>query len=115
MLDVETKTLPSPILPVLAALTMARDGRIQPGIADHDFEFDFRQEIHGVFAAAIDFRVALLPAESLDFATVMPSMPISPRASFTSSSLNGFMMASIFFIVSSVEHNAARQVRKFAG
>src|SRR5271166_5178502 len=28
----------------------------------------------------------------------MPSMPISLRASFTSSSLNGLMIASIFFI-----------------
>jgi hypothetical protein len=30
--------------------------------------------------------------------TVMPSMPISANASFTSSILNGLMMASIFFI-----------------
>src|ERR1051326_7789477 len=30
--------------------------------------------------------------------TVMPSTPISPRASFTSSSLNGLMIASTFFI-----------------
>ena len=34
-------------------------------IADHDFEFDFWKKIHGVFGAAVDFAVSLLPAESL--------------------------------------------------
>src|SRR5437762_3352979 len=33
----------------------------------------------------------------------MPSIPTSPRASLTSSNLNGFIMASIFFIASIFE------------
>src|SRR4029077_6758947 len=33
---------------------------------DRDLDFDLGQETHGVFGAAIDFRVALLPAISLD-------------------------------------------------
>ena len=64
---VETNTLPSPILPVLAALTMAATAAVHLLVGQHQFEFDLRQEVHGVFAAAIDFRVALLPAESFDF------------------------------------------------
>src|SRR5580692_5883774 len=37
------------------------------GVFDDDIEFGFGEEIHGVFAAAESFHVALLPAESLDF------------------------------------------------
>ena len=33
---------------------------------DGDLDTDFRQEIHRVFGAAIDFGVALLPAVTLD-------------------------------------------------
>src|SRR5579871_4433881 len=34
---------------------------------DSDFDLDLGQEAHRVFGAAIDFRMALLPAVSLDF------------------------------------------------
>jgi hypothetical protein len=40
-------------------------GRLDPVIGKDDFEFDFWQEIHGVFTAAVDFGVAFLPPESL--------------------------------------------------
>ena len=63
----ETNTLPSPILPVLAALTMAATAASDLLVGHDEFDFDLRQEIHGVFAAAVDFGVALLAAESLDF------------------------------------------------
>ena len=63
---VETKTLPSPILPVLAALTMAPTAASTLVVGDDQFDFDLGQEIHGVFAAAIDFGVALLAAEAFD-------------------------------------------------
>ena len=33
---------------------------------DGDLDADFRQEIHGVFGAAIDLGMALLPAVTLD-------------------------------------------------
>src|SRR5690242_599956 len=35
-------------------------------LGDGDLDADFRQKIHGVFGAAIDFGVALLPAVALD-------------------------------------------------
>ena len=44
-----------------------RDGAIDTGIGQDQFQFDFRQEIDGVFAAAVDFGVALLATEALDF------------------------------------------------
>src|SRR5580658_872951 len=36
-------------------------------IADHDFDFQLRQQIHGVFASPIDFFVAFLPAMPAHF------------------------------------------------
>ena len=59
-----TKTLPSPILPVLAALTIASTAAVDLAIGDDDFDFYFRQKIHGVFAAAVNFGVALLAAKT---------------------------------------------------
>src|SRR5437762_556157 len=39
------------------------DGRLGLPIGHDQLQLDFRQEVHRVFAAAIDFGVALLPAE----------------------------------------------------
>jgi hypothetical protein len=36
-------------------------------VGQDEFEFDLGEEVHGVFAAAIDFRVTFLPAEAFDF------------------------------------------------
>ena len=44
------------------------DGGIDEGVGDDDFDFDLGQEVHGVFAAAVDLGVAFLPPESFDFA-----------------------------------------------
>jgi hypothetical protein len=43
------------------------DGSIDSIIGDDHFDFDLGQEIDGVFAAAIDFGVALLTAKPFDF------------------------------------------------
>src|SRR5438105_56745 len=43
------------------------DGLVDLIGIDGDFDLDLGQEAHGVFGAAIDFRVAFLPAISLDF------------------------------------------------
>src|SRR5215510_5149493 len=43
------------------------DGLVDLFGADSDLDLDLGQEAHGIFGAAIDFRVALLPAISLDF------------------------------------------------
>ena len=42
------------------------NGLINLTVGQHDFDFDFRQEIHGVFAAAIYFGVTFLASETLD-------------------------------------------------
>ena len=46
---------------------MASHGQIHQRVSDDDFDFYFGEEIHGVFAAAINFRVAFLAAEPFDF------------------------------------------------
>src|SRR5262252_10730968 len=43
------------------------DGLVDLVGIDGNFDLDLGQEAHGVFGAAIDFRMALLPAVSLDF------------------------------------------------
>src|SRR5437660_1406686 len=53
----------------LAGLSRAHDGvdRLADGfVGDGDFNFHLRKEVHRVFAAAVDLRVALLAAETLD-------------------------------------------------
>ena len=97
-----TKTFPSPILPVLAALTMASTAACDAGVRQHNFEFDLGQKIDGVFAAAINFRVALLPAKAFHFGNRHALDAELGQGFFTSSSLNGLMMASIFFMAFSV-------------
>ena len=53
----QTKTLPSPILPVFAACpTIAATAWVTSLSRDDQFEFDLGQEVHRVFAAAVDFR-----------------------------------------------------------
>src|SRR5689334_18859469 len=59
----------------LAVADLAGFGRGGDGIdglvdllgGDRDFDLDLGQETHGVFGAAIDFRMPLLSAVSLDF------------------------------------------------
>jgi hypothetical protein len=67
------------------------DNGIDFVVAGDDFDFHLGKNIDGVFAAAVDFLVALLAAKAL-------STPAWVKASLTSSNLNGWMMASIFFI-----------------
>src|SRR4029450_12077774 len=43
-----------------------------------DFDLDLRQEVHGVFGAAVDFSVALLTPVSLDLGD---GQPVHPRRS----------------------------------
>lgn len=65
-------------------------------------DFDLGQEIDDVFSAAIEFGMPFCRPKPLASITVRPCTPISCRASFTSSSLKGFMIASIFFITDSM-------------
>src|SRR5258705_5797553 len=43
------------------------DGFVDLVRGDSDLDLDLGQEAHGVFSAAVNFRVAFLPAISLDF------------------------------------------------
>ncbi len=93
-----TKILPSPILPLRAAVVRVSTTEAASA-SDHHFQFYLGQQIHLVFLAAIDFLVAFLAAVSADFADGHAFDADALQASFTSSSLNGWMIASIFFIV----------------
>src|SRR3546814_6307157 len=68
------------------------------GVVDHHLELHLGQEIDDVLRAAIQLRMALWRPKPLPSVTVMPWMPTSCSPSFTSSSLNGLMIASIFFM-----------------
>jgi hypothetical protein len=83
----------------LAALTIASTAGAGLCVGHHDFDFDLRQKIHGVFAAAINFRVPFLAAKALDFGNGHALDSQGVKADFTSSSLKGLMTASIFFIM----------------
>src|SRR5258706_4658719 len=48
------------------------DGSLGHGVGQHDLDFHLGKEIDDVLGAAIEFRMALLPAESLDFGDRQP-------------------------------------------
>ncbi len=65
-----------------------------------DLELHLGQEVHDVLGAAVELGVALLPAEALDLSDGHAlDADAAQRLSFTSSSLNGLMIASTFFMV----------------
>ena len=97
-----TKILPSPIWPVLAAAVIASTTLSTWSSATATSMLDLRQEVHGVFGAAIDFRVALLAAVALDLGDGHALHAEAVSASRTSSSLNGLMMAMTSFMEISV-------------
>ena len=94
-----TKILPSPIWPVLAAAVIASITLLDEVGSTRDVDRNFRQEIHRVFGAAIDFGMALLAAIALHLGRRSCRARRSPvSASRTSSSLNGLMMAMTSFM-----------------
>ena len=76
------------------------DGALHGVVRKNDLDFNFRQEINDIFGAAIELRVPFLSAKPFASVTVIPWRPAACSASFTSSSLNGLMIASTFFIKS---------------
>ena len=62
-----TNTLPSPILPVFAALTTTLTALSTMSSASTTLNLHLRQKIDRVFAPAINFRVPFLAAEALHF------------------------------------------------
>src|ERR1043165_6329117 len=65
--DIRYKNFSVTDLAGLGRLHDRRNGRFHLAVGQHPFDFDFRQEIHRLFAAAINFRVAFLAAESFHF------------------------------------------------
>ena len=61
-----TKILPSPILPVLAALTIGVDAALDLAVLDHHLDLHLGQEVDHVLGAAVQLGVPLLAAEALD-------------------------------------------------
>lgn len=66
------------------------------GVSYNQLQFDFGYKIDLVFGAAVCFGVALLASKPLTSLKVMPLTPKSVMAFFTSSSMKGLMMHSIF-------------------
>jgi len=66
--DFGHKNFAVPDLAGLGRLQDRFDDTLRAIVGHHDFEFYFRQEIDGVFAAPINFTVAFLPPETAHFA-----------------------------------------------
>ncbi len=94
-----TKTFPSPILPVLTPRSHDDADRfIDHLIGEHDFDFHFRKKINRVFAAAINFGVALLSSEAFHFRDRHPfDAELGQGFLQLPRGLNGLMMASRAF------------------
>src|SRR6059036_1379749 len=105
-----TKILPSPMLPVLAApaITSATLSTRLSGTTTSILIFGRKSTVYSPprYSSVCPFCLPK-PRTSV---TVMPITPMPVRASFTSSSLNGLMMASTFFISDLLE-NRDRQCR----
>ena len=67
-------------------------------VADDDLELHLGHEVDDVRRAAVDLVLPSCRPKPFTSVTVMPWMPIAERLSFTSSSLNGLMIASTFFM-----------------
>ena len=93
-----TKILPSPIWPVFALALIASIGGLDNFASDRHFDFELGQKAHRIFGAAIDLRVALLPAIAFDLGDGHALNAEAERASRTSSSLNGLMIAVMSFM-----------------
>ena len=92
------KILPSPIRPVRAVSSMAWTARSTRLSSDHQLDLHLGQEVDHVFGAPVELGVALLSSEALGLRHGQAPQSMSCNASLTSSSLNGLITASIFFI-----------------
>ena len=103
-----TKILPSPMRPVLAAFSIASTTLRDLVVRHDDLELHLGHEVDHVRGAAVDLGLALLPAEALHLGDGHAlDADLAERLSFTSSSLNGLMIASTFFMRSSAVVNFA--------
>ncbi len=75
------------------ALMTLSTGRLRPPLP-----LDFRQEAHRVLSPTVDFRVPLLTPVAFDFGNSQSLHTMEVRASRTSSSLKGLIMAMTIFM-----------------
>ena len=83
---------------MLAAFSIASSDAIEHLVLDRGLDLHLRQEIDHVLGAAVQLGVALLPAEALHLGHGDALHADPERASRTSSSLNGLMIAVTSFI-----------------
>ena len=93
-----TQTFPSPILPGGRRRTMASTTVVRLGVVDEHLDPELGDEVHLVLRPPVDLGVPSLAAEPLGLGQGHPLDPEVFRASFTSSSLNGFRTATISFM-----------------
>ena len=79
LIDGRNKNLPVTNLAGLGGLDDGANGGFHAAVGQHHFNFDFGQEIDGVFAAPIDFGVAFLAAKPFDKTSDEKNNPLSPR------------------------------------
>src|SRR5690606_23778323 len=94
---VDTKILPSPMRPVCAAAAIASTTRSAWSSDTTTSSFTLGRKSTTYSAPRYSSVWPFWRPKPLASVTVMPDTPTSCSASFTSSSLNGLMMASIFF------------------
>jgi len=95
----ETKILPSPTSSDSRSVSYRRNDLVRLPRGDHKINPDLRHKADCVLGAAINLRVPLLSAESLDLSHGHASHAEKPSArSAPSSSLNGLIMAVTSFI-----------------
>jgi len=97
-LTVDRNILPSPICPVLAAFNIVSTARSAKASGSTVSSLIFGRRSHGYSRSSVDRRMALLPPVSAYFRDSQTSHAISSSASFTDSSLEGWMIASSFFM-----------------
>src|SRR4029077_8576195 len=107
-----TNTFPSPILPVLAAATttLTAFSTMSSPITTSTFTLGRKSTVY-----SLPRYISVCPfcrPKPLTSVTVIPSIPSSASASLTSSSLNGLMMASSFFMSKLTQHRAVSRNRK---
>ncbi len=113
---VETKILPSPILPVCAVRIMVSTCGIDNVVRYDNLNFHFRQKIHHILRTAVQLGMAFLAAKTFHLSDRHAGNTDFSQCSRTSSSLKGLIIASIFscyslkgrlsFDLLNVTHNA---------
>src|SRR5258707_11257722 len=111
----KTKIFPSPIFPVLALFSIASMTRSSMSSLIAASTFTFGRKATTYSAPRQSSVCPFCRPKPFTSVTVMPCTPIAERASRTSSSLNGLMIAVTSFIFSSPFYRAGKRARPRGG